>query len=65
MGLMIPKIEERQAFPLPLFWVSGPARRKFNMLNILNILNMGKEGPSTLAILITEDPTALQYWAEL
>ena len=24
-----------------------------------------KEGPSTLAILITEDPTALQYWSEL
>jgi len=25
----------------------------------------GKEGPSTLAILFTEDPTALQYWSEL
>jgi len=23
------------------------------------------EGPSTLAILFTEDPTALQYWSEL
>jgi len=25
----------------------------------------GKEGPSTLAILITEDPTALQCWSDL
>jgi len=25
----------------------------------------GEEGPSTLAILITEDPTALQCWSEL
>jgi len=25
----------------------------------------GEEGPSTLAILITEDPTARQYWSEL
>ena len=26
---------------------------------------VGKEGPLTLAILITEDLTALQYWSEL
>jgi len=28
-------------------------------------LGWGKEGPSTLAILITEDPTVLQCWSEL
>jgi len=29
------------------------------------ICSFGKEGPSTLAILITEGPTALQCWSEL
>jgi len=34
-------------------------------LGIPRMVTGGKEGPSTLAILITEDPTALQYWSEL